>query len=275
MNPKLAGMPGDPSETGGRGLLSRLRSGETCLAVGLRNARTPEILRIAASAGFDLAWIDMEHAPFGMETAAGLAAAAASLSLGGWIRIPEGMTGLVGPLLDGGAGGIIFPHIRSAASAREAVAACRFPPLGGRSQNAFLPQLGYVRNAPVDTMRRADAAAIVQLLIETPEGIGAIEEIVAVPGVDMVAVGLNDLSTAWGHIGMPDHPDILEGCRKVAQACRERGIVAVAGGTAGPDHLRALVAMGFAPLAFAGMDTEMLAEVLAQRRDRWRPEARP
>src|SRR5690606_23726837 len=153
------------------------------------------------------------------------------------VRIPEGMTGLVGPLLDGGAGGIIFPHIRSAASAQEAVAACRFPPLGGRSQNALLPQLGYVRRAPDETMRRADAAAIVQLLIETPDGIDNREEIVAVPGIDFVAVGRNDLATAWGHVGMRQHSDSMEGCRKVAEACRRRGIVASAGGAANPDHL--------------------------------------
>ncbi|WP_028035817.1 HpcH/HpaI aldolase/citrate lyase family protein [Chelativorans sp. J32] len=259
----------EPSETGGRRILQSLQAGKTCIALGLRNARTTEIAKLAASVGYDLVWVDMEHAPIGVESAAALAATAASLGVGGWVRIREGMTGLVGPLLDGGAGGIICPHIQSAVAAREAVAACRFPPKGGRSQNALLPQLGYVRHNSLETMRRADNGAIVQLLIETPEGVDRIDEIAAEPGVDMIAIGLNDLSVTMGRPGEPGHPDFLEVCKRVANACGRRGVVAVAGGTATPELFSALVSIGFAPLAFAGMDTEMLADNLSQRRHRW------
>lgn len=257
-------------ETGGRRLLARLQAGETCLALGLRNARTPEIVRLAAAADFDLVWIDMEHAAIDIETAAELAATAAALGLCGWVRIPEGMPGLAGPLLDGGAGGIVFPHIESAEAAGDAVAACRFPPHGNRSQNALLPQLGYRRLPPEERMRRADRSVIVQLVIETPEGVDRIDEIAAVLGIDLIALGLNDLSTMMGHVGQPDHPEVISACRRVIDAGRNHGVAVVAGGVGSPDHFRQLVSAGVAPLAFAGMDTEMIADVLAQRRERWR-----
>jgi 2-keto-3-deoxy-L-rhamnonate aldolase RhmA len=258
-----------PFEVGGPNILARLRSGERCMALGLRNARTPEIVRLAAAAAYDLVWIDMEHAPIGVEAAASLASTAASLGLGGWVRVPEGMNGLVGPLLDGGAGGIIFPHIHSAETAYDAVSACRFPPNGNRSQNALLPQLGYTRYPLAEMMTRADNAAIVQLLIETPQGIDRIDEIVDVPGIDLIALGLNDLSTTMGHAGQPGHLDVIDACKRVVEACRKRNVLVIAGGAGTPDAFANLVELGIAPLAFVGMDTEMLGDILSQRRSKW------
>lgn len=264
-----------PAETGGRALLARLAAGETCLALGLRNARGPEIVRLAAGLGYDLCWIDMEHAPIGIETAAGLAAFAADLGLGGWVRIPEGQHGLAGPLLDGGAGGIIFPHVEAPSDAAAAVAACRFPPAGNRSQNALLPQLGYSLPPQPERAARADRAAIVQLVIETPAAIAAIDDIAAVPGVDMIAVGLNDLAASLGLGGDTGHADLVAMCKRVATACRAHGVVPVAGGAGRVELFRRLVADGMAPLAFAAMDLEALADILAQRRARWRTDAAP
>ncbi|MBI1622408.1 HpcH/HpaI aldolase family protein [Aquamicrobium zhengzhouense] len=258
-----------PFEVGGRRILDRLKSGERCVALGLRNARTPEIVRLAASSGYDLVWIDMEHAPISIETAASLASMAASLGLGGWVRVPEGMNGLVGPLLDGGAGGIIFPHIHNAETAHAAVSACRFPPHGSRSQNALLPQLAYTRLSPSDTMRRADHAAIVQLLIETPEGIDRIDEIMSVQGIDLIALGLNDLSTSMGYPGEPGHAEVVGACRRVTEVCGKHGISVIAGGAGSPDVFAKLVDLGIAPLAFVGMDTDMLCDILAQRKNKW------
>jgi 2-keto-3-deoxy-L-rhamnonate aldolase RhmA len=265
-------MSGGPAETAGRRLLERLMAGETCLALGLRNARSSDIVRLAAGLGYDLAWIDMEHAAIGIETAVALASVAGDLGLCGWVRIPEGQEGLAGPLLDGGAGGIIFPHIETVEQAAAAVAACRFPPAGDRSQNALLPQLAYRSLPAAERMGRADRAAIVQLVIETPAAIAGIEAIAAVPGVDMIAVGLNDLAAAMGLGGETGHPDLIAACRTVAAACRAHGVVPVAGGAGRPSLFRTLVAAGMAPLAFAAMDLEALADILAQRRDRWRPD---
>src|ERR1700721_2274258 len=121
-------------------VLQQLARGEPLLSLGIRNARTAEIVRIAKTAGFGLVWIDLEHSSISIDCAVQIAASAADLGLEAWVRIPERDYGVVGRLLDGGATGIIAPRVETAEEAQKVVNAARFPPRGERSQIALLPQ---------------------------------------------------------------------------------------------------------------------------------------
>src|SRR5580704_2345528 len=123
-------------------MLQRLAQGEPLLSLGIRNARTAEIVRMAKTAGFGLVWIDLEHSSISIDCAVQIIASAADLGLEGWVRVPEREYGVIGRLLDGGATGIIVPRVETAAEAQDIVDACRFPPRGRRSQIARLPHFG-------------------------------------------------------------------------------------------------------------------------------------
>jgi 2-keto-3-deoxy-L-rhamnonate aldolase RhmA len=251
-------------------VVRRLAAGDPCFSFGIRNARSPDIVRIAASCGYDVLWIDLEHSTMSLDAASAMAMVARDLGVAAWTRIPEGSLGQVGQLLDGGAAGIIVPHIATATDAEAAVAACRYPPRGGRSQNALLPQFGFARLPAEERLQRANSATVVQLLIETPEGVGKIEQIACVDGVDIIALGLNDLSAAVGRPGRVRDPEILSMCRHAIAAARSYGRPLVVGGVADTDHFGELLEMGVAPLVFAGIDTEALAETLAARMTIWK-----
>lgn len=253
-----------------RSVLARLSAGEPVVQLGIRNARTPEIIRMASGAGYDLIWIDLEHSSMSVDCAAQLAAAATDLGMISWVRVPERDYGVIGRLLDCGASGIIAPNIASVPEAREAAAACRFPPLGQRSAIGALPQYGYARMPATALTERANSDVVLQVLLESADAIRNVDEIAAVDGVDILGIGTNDLTADLGCPGDVRDPRVLEACAAVAAAAKRHGKVAVIGGIGDAARWRQLLELGFAPLVFAGIDTDIIATALDQRASEWR-----
>lgn len=254
-------------------VLRALAQGEPLLSLGIRNARSAEIVRMAKTAGFGQVWIDLEHSSISIDCATQIAAAAADLGLEAWVRVPERDYGVVGRLLDGGATGIIAPRVETAAEAQLVVDAARFPPRGHRSQIAHLPQANYRRLPPAELMQVADRATTVHILLESARGIANAAQIAAVDGVDIVHVGLNDLSVDLGHVGNIRHPEILAACRQVIAAAQQHNKLAAVGGSSDPALFMEMLQAGAVPLVFAAIDTDVLSTGLAQRGHDWQQRA--
>jgi 2-keto-3-deoxy-L-rhamnonate aldolase RhmA len=257
------------AECPGNAALQRLAQGIPLLSLGIRNARTAEIVRMAKTAGFGLIWIDLEHSSISIDCAVQIMAAAADLGLEAWARVPEREYGAIGRLLDGGATGIVAPRIETAEEARNVVNAARFPPRGQRSQIALLPQAQYRRMPAAELMRCADLATTVHILIESAKGVLNADAIAAIDGVDVLHVGMNDLSVNLGHVDDLRHADMLDACKRVIAAAHARGKLAVVGGSSDPAQCVELLNAGAVPLIFAAMDTDILATGLGQRADHW------
>ena len=267
-------LPDAPSALG-RSSLTRLAAGEPVLALGVRHARTGEIVRMASAAGYGIVWIDLEHSGIAIDAAAQIAATAMDCGLDGWVRVPERDLGVVGRLLDGGATGIIAPKVESAAEAAAFAGACRFPPRGARSQIAILPHHGFVRLPVVEMNRRCDDAVALQILLESGAGIEAADAIAATDGVDILGIGINDLTADLGCAGDFRHPRVRAACERVAAAAQAHGKVAIVGGVPDPAYFGELVGIGIAPLIFAGIDTDILATGVFARADDWRARLAP
>ena len=250
-------------------VLGQLARGEPLLSLGIRNARTAEIVRIAKTAGFGIVWIDLEHSSISIDCAVQISAAAADIGLEAWVRVPEREYGVIGRLLDGGVTGIIAPRVDTAEEAQQIVNAARFPPRGQRSQIAHLPQVDYRRLPAPELMQAADRATTIHILIETARGVANADSIAAIDGVDMLHVGLNDLSVDMGYVGNLGHPDLLDACKRVIAAAHRHGKLAVAGGVSDPALFQELLDAGSAPILFAAIDTDVLSTGLNQRSQEW------
>jgi 2-keto-3-deoxy-L-rhamnonate aldolase RhmA len=250
-------------------VLQRLGRGEALLSLGIRNARTAEIVRIAKTAGFGLVWIDLEHSSISIDCAVQIIASAADLGLEAWVRVPERDYGVIGRLLDGGATGIVAPRVETAEEAQSVVNAVRFPPRGQRSQTALLPQANYRRMSAAELMRCADAATTVHILIESAAGVRNAEAIAAIDGVDILHVGMNDLSVDLGHVDQLRHAEVIDACKHVIAAAQSRGKLAAVGGSSDPALFVELLNAGAVPLVFAAIDTDVLAAGLTQRATDW------
>src|SRR5580692_12466653 len=262
-------MPQPDAQSRENAVLQRLAQGEPLLSLGIRNARTAEIVRIAKTAGFGLVWIDLEHSSISIDCAVQIMASAGDLGMEAWVRVPERDYGVIGRLLDGGATGIVAPRIETAEEARRVVNAARFPPRGQRSQIALLPQAKYQRMSAAELMRCADVATTVHILIESAEGVRNAGAIAAIDGVDILHVGMNDLSVDLGHVGNLRHPDMLVACKRVIAAAHGHGKLAVAGGSSDPELCLELLKAGAAPIIFAAIDTDVLSAGLNQRAQDW------
>jgi 2-keto-3-deoxy-L-rhamnonate aldolase RhmA len=250
-------------------VLQGLAQGVPLFSLGIRNARTAEIVRIAKTAGFGLVWIDLEHSSISIDCAVQIVASAVDLGLEAWVRIPERDYGVIGRLLDGGATGIIAPRVETAEEAQKVVNAARFPPRGQRSQTALLPQAKYRRMPAAELMHCAELATTVHILIESAEGVRNAEAIAAVDGVDVLHVGMNDLSVDLGHVDQLRHADMFDACKRVIAAAHSRGKLAVVGGSSDPALFVELLNAGAVPLVFAAIDTDVLAAGLTQRATDW------
>lgn len=253
-----------------RSVCDRLRDGQRCYSLGIRTARNIDFVRMAASAGYDLIWIDLEHSTISLDLAGQMCAAARDLGMEAWVRVPEGDHGAIGRMLDAGASGIIVPQIVTAEDARNAAACCRYPPRGERSHNALTSTISFRRLPVSERVGISDRDTVVQVLLETPEAIANADAIAAVDGVDIVALGLNDLSAMLGRLGQVEDEALTAYCRQVIATAHRHGKIALIGGTAGPGHFASLVALGAAPFVFAAIDTDLFVEALARRLDVWR-----
>lgn len=251
--------------------LARLAAGTPTFQLGIRGARTTDTVRIAHSSGHQAILVDLEHSTMSTDVAAALCAAAADLGLTPFVRTPEREYGMIGRLLDGGAQGIVAARIESADQARTIARACRFPPRGQRSQLAAVPLSG-MRPVPAVVLNpRLDAATIVQVVLETPQGIAAADAIAAVDGVDMIAVGANDLTSELGIPGQYGHPLVRTSVATAAEACRRHGKLLMLAGVGDRALHASLSELGACPLYLTGMDTDLLYQAARSRVESYAP----
>src|SRR5271170_6418793 len=233
----------------------KLASGELVLCMNLRLARSVDIAMVAKAGGYDALYVDMQHAPYSVETTATICAASLGIGITPLVRVPSHDGQWMSRMLDGGAQGIIVPDVESRAQAEAVVRHCRFPPLGKRSVMGLGPALGY-NAAPLGELnQRLNAETAVIVMLETAAGIANADAIAAVDGIDCLLIGSGDLTTDYGIPGQVDHPRLRAAYERVAAACKKHSRILGVGGIRHNVKLQGeLVQLG-ARFVIAGTDT--------------------
>ena len=225
-------MPEGPRDILRNNVREKLARGEVVASMTVRLSRSVEIARLAQTAGFDSIYVDVEHSSLSLETTSQICVAALEAGIAPFVRVPSTRPEHVSRVLDNGALGVIAPHIRSAAEAREVVAAAKYPPLGERSHAGVLPHLHYRSFATAEVNAAMNEATMVVVQFETADAIERAEEIVAVEGVDMVLIGTNDLLADMGLPGQYEHARVRDAYARTLAACRKHGKHVGVGGLA-------------------------------------------
>lgn len=139
------------------------------------------------------------------------------------VRVPDASPGPVLRALDAGAAGVVLPRVHSADEVRAAVRASRYHPDGERGLNAGRPA-GFGKLDLPAYLQEANREVIVVVMIEDQQGLGELETILSVPGVDMVLEGSADLSQSLGVPWQTRHPVVKEALCQMEQVTRRRGI---------------------------------------------------
>lgn len=237
----------------------KLAGGGLVLCMGIRQARTVDIAMVIAECGFDSFYVDMEHSPISHETAAALCAGAIGLGLTPVVRVAGHNAHEATRILDGGALGLIFPHVNNGAEAAALVDACKHPPMGHRSVAGTGPALGYRRMPASEVNQAANERTMLIFMVETPEAVERADEIAAVPGFDVLLIGSNDLCAEMGIAGQLRHAKLRDAQRAVAAACRRHGKVYGIAGLSTEFDLQAELIRDGARFVMTGSEVNYLA----------------
>ena len=202
-----------------------LAAGGSVFGCAFNTLRLPETARILAAAGFDYAYIDTEHGNFGIESVQDIARAAADSGLVPIVRVADLQYSLVARSLDNGAMGIIFPRVESRELLEGSVSWCRFPPEGIRGFGLTPGHVNYEQASIQEIARHMNDNILVVLQIETALAVERRDELLSVPGVDVVMIGPVDLSISLGVPGDFFNPKMEEAIELVRQSAEANGVV--------------------------------------------------
>ena len=184
----------------------QLRDGTPKLGLFL-NSHSPTVAEQLAHSGYDWLLVDTQHGPMGYESLSAMLAGIANggaksmVRVGGYADRPG-----IQQSLDMGADGVLVPYINTAEEARQAVSCCRYPTAGTRS--VYFPQRSMNKAGLLGYAGAANDNVIVALQVETADCIKNIDEIAAVPGVDILFLGQNDLCMSMGLYEKYEFPDM-------------------------------------------------------------------
>ncbi len=198
-----------------------LREGKPVIGATI-TVPSPEVAAQAANLGFDFLWIEMEHSPITLETTRNMILATRSLKAVPLTRVPVNELWTAKRVLDQGSLGVIFPFTSTPELARQAVAACKYPPEGLRGAGPGLAAFRWP--APEGYYKFANRNVMVIIIIEQARAVDQIEQIAEIPGIDVLFIGTNDLSFSLGVGGQQGHPKVQEAIMKVVAAGKRHKI---------------------------------------------------
>lgn len=243
---------------------ARLEAGELAIGVGLRQARTVDIGKAMKTCGFDWLFIDMEHNAMDVDTAVQISVAAQDAGITPIVRVPGYQHFHATRVLDGGAQGIVVPHVDTVEVAAQMVANTKYPPLGQRSVTGALPQLDFKSGPMEQVTSTINETTLLVIMLETEEAISNAYDIAAIPGVDVLLVGSSDLCMDMGIPGQVDSPRLKEALKTVVDACKTHGKFAGLGGVYQPALMEEYIGLGMR-MVLGGSDLSFLMTAASER----------
>lgn len=193
---------------------------------------SPYSVELMGNAGFDWLFMDLEHSPISIDQLVPMLQASSITRTPMFVRVPWLEPGVIMRVLDAGALGVVVPMVNSPQDARAAVAATRYPPEGIRSWGPFRspdgPGFRQQRAAGGEGFQPKLSRSFCMIQIETVAAVEQVEEIVSVPGVDGVFVGVMDLALSAGLplVHPNEDPEHLARIDRIGKACRASGVAA-------------------------------------------------
>ena len=234
---------------------ARLRAGELLLGT-IVVTPSPEMVETLAGTGLDWLFIDCEHGVIDTSHLVSLLQAAGDCPC--VVRIPGHDPAWIGRALDAGAAGIIAPRVDNAAQTQAIVAAAKYPPRGARGMGLSRAHGFGLRHA--DYLQHANDETAVIVQAETRAAVRNIASIAAVPDVDAIFIGPNDLAASLGHTGQLDAAPVARAIDRILVECR-RARKQVGYFSVAPDGMRRAI-HGGATLAAVGMDMLFLIDAV-------------
>jgi 4-hydroxy-2-oxoheptanedioate aldolase len=219
-----------------------------------------QTVQIMARSGLDWIIIDLEHGPIDLGSAHAMITATAGTPCVPLARIAANEPWLAKAPMDIGALGLNFPMICSRADAEKAVRSVRYPPRGERLWGPSHAPFRWGVSMP-EYMASADDNMICMVTIEHVEAVNRIDEIMAVPGIDVAVIGPGDLATSINKHGRVDDPEVVALMERAEAGILKSG-VPIGGVARTPDQANRMIDRGYLALAL-GFDWSLFQRGIA------------
>jgi 2-keto-3-deoxy-L-rhamnonate aldolase RhmA len=253
-----------PAKIGLNPARERLKKGELALGVGLRQARTVDIAPAMKTCGYDWLFIDCEHNSMTLDMAVQISVAANACGISPIVRVPQGQLDMATRVLDGGAYGIVMPHVETPEEAKAIAGRLRYPPVGHRSIGGTMPQLGFAQLPAAESTKIVNDNLLVVVMLESPLAIRNADAIAAVKGIDVLLIGTSDLTLEMGLPGQLMHEKVVAAYQTVIDACKRHKKWAGMGGVYTDEGLAKYIGMGIKAV-LAGGDMPLLMQAATAR----------
>jgi 2-keto-3-deoxy-L-rhamnonate aldolase RhmA len=200
-----------------------VREGGTAVGIQIMEFGTRGIAKILETTGLDYVILDMEHSGFGIERIADLVAWFKATDIATIVRVPENLYHFLAGVLDAGASGVQVANVETADQARAIIQSVKYAPMGNRGLGLTAAHSDFKTPKASEYLPFMNRETLVVTQIETVKGLENCEEIAAVEGVDVLAVGANDMTFSLGIHGQFEHPRLAEAMKKVIAACLKHG----------------------------------------------------
>lgn len=181
---------------------------------------SPELTNVIAKSGMDFVILDMEHGVIDFKVAAQMVISAQTEGCFPLIRIPKNDESDILRTLETGAEGIIVPHVEFPTDRTKAIQYLKYPPLGNRSLNPYTRAGSY--HSYSGYCKEQNEKTLLGLIIEGPEGIKNVEKIIDDKNVDLVYIGVYDISSFLGIPGDTKNPRVLDTLKKLVRIVRKK-----------------------------------------------------
>ncbi|WP_153723655.1 HpcH/HpaI aldolase family protein [Sporosarcina cascadiensis] len=186
---------------------------------------SPFVVELIGHAGFDFVLIDNEHGAFSFTEIENMIRTAELVGLTTIVRTSYDVSD-VQRALDRGAKGVQVPMINTKEDAEFVVARAKFPPYGQRGVAFSVRPARYGLDAGVEYLDAADENVLVSIHIETQEAVDNFDEIISVPGIDIIFIGTSDLSVSMGYRKEgANHPEVQNTMKELFRKGKEKGII--------------------------------------------------
>lgn len=219
---------------------------------------SPAVINVIGHAGLDFVIIDMEHGPMTFETVENQIYAAESADCTPIVRLGESNEQTILHALEIGTQSLMVSHVSTPEEASRIVKATRYYPEGERGLSPFTRNHGYSDEGIAEKLRFANEQMFVGVLVEGAEGLNNLEKICEVDGLDMVYLGIYDISQSVGVPGDVKNQRVIKIVRDCVKIISEKGLIA--GSVARDrDYIQLLVETGFRFVSYR-VDSAVLRE---------------
>ena len=236
----------------------RLKNGENVIGTFIKSTDTTTV-EILGLCGYDFIIVDNEHTIMNKETLTNILRVCDATDMMSMVRIREESEAQVRQALDTGAMGIMVPMTSTKEEVENVVKYAKYAPEGVRGYSASHRAAAYGFMDATEYAEMSNRETLVSCYCETKAAVDNIDEMLTVPGLDIIFIGPFDLSQALGVTGNPGHPIVQNAIDMVTKKARAAG-KAVGTIASDPESAKALFNRGIQYVCMSS-DINMIAQL--------------